>query len=69
VSDTTLGFDLPCTATADTTVGSTCALSTTYDALVPGAVTEARRSIWALGQVQVRDSGGAPFMRQGIFVP
>jgi hypothetical protein len=69
VSDTTLGFDLPCTATDDTTVGSTCALSTTYDALVPGAVTEGRRSIWALGQVEVRDSGGAPFMRQGIFVP
>jgi hypothetical protein len=69
VSDTSLGFNVTCAATADTTVGSTCALSTTYDALVPGAVTEGRRSIWELGQVEVRDSGGAPFMRQGIFVP
>jgi hypothetical protein len=69
VSDTALGFDVPCAATPDTTIGASCALATSYDALVPGAVTEGRRSIWALGQVDVRDSGGAPFMRQGLFVP
>jgi dipeptidyl aminopeptidase/acylaminoacyl peptidase len=69
VSDAPLSFSLPCVATADTTAGASCALITTYDAVVPGAVTEGRRSIWALGQVEVRDSDGAPFMRQGVFIP
>ena len=54
------------------TVGATFAripLSTTADALAPGAVTEGKRSIWALGQVAVYDANGDPFMKQGIFVP
>jgi len=39
------------------------------DALLPGAVTEGRRAIWALGQVELRDPDGRPFLRQGIFIP
>jgi hypothetical protein len=69
VSDTTLEFEIPCAATADTTVGSTCTLNSTVDTVIPGAVTESKRSIWELGQVQVNDGGGAPFLRQGIFIP
>ena len=70
---------MPCTATGDTTVGSTCSVNTTADAvLVPGAVKEGRRSIWQLGQVQVFDGGSdgvvstnpnTLFAVQGVFVP
>jgi len=48
---------LDCTATASTSTGSTCSVSTTADALMPGTVTEGRRAIWELGRVQVRDAG------------
>ena len=61
------------------TEGASCNLVTTFDALMPGAVTESKRSIWALGAVQL-DDGGADndadtpgdntlFMTQGLFVP
>jgi hypothetical protein len=69
---------VPCAATASTTIGATCALTTTLDAVVPGAVPEGKRSIWALGRVQVNDGGAdgqaatAPnglFATQGVFVP
>jgi hypothetical protein len=69
VSDIPYGFTIPCAATADTTIGGSCLLSTSADALAPGAVTEGKRSIWALGQVVVYDADGDPFMKQGIFVP
>jgi hypothetical protein len=69
VSDIPYGFTIPCAETADTTIGGSCQLSTSADALAPGAVTEGKRSIWALGQVAVYDANDAPFMKQGIFVP
>jgi hypothetical protein len=68
----------PCTATADTSVGSTCSVNTTLDALFPGAIAEGARSVFELGQVQVYDGGSDDdadtqpnyaFLRQGIFVP
>jgi len=52
-----LQFPVQCTTTSDTTRGSQCSLTTTYEAVVPGAVTERVRAIWALGQVQVKDAG------------
>jgi Tol biopolymer transport system component len=67
--DFTLTHPVPCAATADTTVGSTCAFQTTVEALVPGALTEGKRAIWQLQQIEVRDGAGGLFMRQGIFVP
>ena len=67
--DSEVSFDVSCAATADTTVGSTCAATTSLEAVVPGAVTEGKRSIWELGQARVDDAGGAPFMVQGLFVP
>jgi hypothetical protein len=78
VRDGSMGFTVPCTATADTSIGSSCSLATTMDALAPGAVKEKMRAIWALGQVQVLDGGpdGAVstadndlFAVQGLFVP
>jgi hypothetical protein len=67
--DTELSFDVPCAATADTTVGSTCDATTSLEAVVPGAVTEGKRAIWELGQARIDDDSGAPFMVQGLFVP
>jgi Acetyl xylan esterase (AXE1) len=76
--DVPLPVTVPCTATPDTTRGSNCATSTTMDALVPGAVQEGKRAIWALEQVQVFDGGSdgvaatadnSLFAVQGIFVP
>ena len=77
-SDTVLSAAIPCTGTASAGVGSTCSLSTTIDALVPGAVAEGRRATWQLGQIEIHDGGpdgvagtpgNAPFARQGIFIP
>ena len=52
-------FEVPvqCSATADTTRGGACALTTSYDAVIPGAVSERQRAIWALGQIRIDDAG------------
>jgi hypothetical protein len=52
-------FEVPvqCSATADTTRGGACTLVTSYDAVIPGAVSERQRAIWALGQIQIKDAG------------
>jgi Tol biopolymer transport system component len=73
------GFNVPCTASADSQVGSDCALSTTADSLVPGAILERRRAIWQIGRARVDDAGpdGDPdtatdntvFAVQGVFIP
>jgi Dipeptidyl peptidase IV (DPP IV) N-terminal region len=68
---------VPCTAGSGDT-GASCSVSTTAEAIVPRAVTEGKRAVWQLGQVEVYDGGrsgtaGAPdaalFMDQGVFVP
>ena len=73
-----MSADVRCSATADASVGSTCTLATTVDALVPNAVREGDRAIWELGPVEVYDGGpaavgatadNAVFARQGVFVP
>jgi TolB protein len=69
VTDTAFSFDVPCAATADATVGATCAIVTTADAAVPGAVKELRRTVWGLGQAEMRDGDGDVFLAQGIFIP
>ena len=70
---------VPCAATTDSTIGSTCSLTTTADTLVPGAVKENLRTTWQLGQIQVYDGGAdgvasttgdnTLFETQGVFVP
>jgi hypothetical protein len=67
-----------CAPTADTTVGSTCTVDTTFEAFVPGAVKEGQRAILELGAVRVEDGGAdgdhgttpnTLFLTQGLFVP
>jgi hypothetical protein len=78
VQDTTVPVTVPCAATADPAKGGVCGISTTVDAVVPGAVPEGKRSIWEMGQVQVLDGGpdgdvstadNSLFAVQGVFVP
>jgi len=83
----TVRFDPQCTTTPGTTgagsngaIGSTCALDTTINALLPGAVAEKRRSIWEIDDVRILDGGASGgidagstdntlFLRQGVFIP
>jgi hypothetical protein len=75
----TFAFNVPCTATADTAVGGSCALTTTADAILPGAAPEGTRAMWALDRLQVHDGGpdgdadttgdNSLFATQGVFVP
>jgi hypothetical protein len=50
-------FPVDCVATALTTIGSSCTLNTTADALIPGTVLESKRTIWEIGQVSIKDAG------------
>ena len=78
VEDVALRANVQCVATAHAGFGAVCGLRTTLDALTPGLVREASRSVWQMGQIEVLDGGpdgvaGTPdnavFARQGIFVP
>jgi hypothetical protein len=78
VGDTTYSFTVPCTGTGSTTVGSTCSIDTTADALVANTIKEGTRAIWQLGKVDVLDGGSdglantdpnTRYLTQGYFVP
>ena len=78
MQDTSFSATVPCAATADPAVGGTCALTTSMESILPGAVLEGKRAVWELSQAQVLDGGTdgdvdtAPntiFARPGIFVP
>jgi hypothetical protein len=77
VQDLPFPITVPCTATAGT-AGATCAVTTTFDAVLPGAIAESRRSLWEFDRIRVNDGGSdglaatTPndlFATQGIFVP
>jgi hypothetical protein len=76
-TDTNFPVTVPC-ATNGTTVGSTCSVVTTFNAVTPGAIVANVRSIWELADTKVYDGGAdgvastAPntlFERQGVFIP
>jgi len=67
-----------CTSTAATGVGSLCAITTSANAVVPGAVKDTKRAIVEIGQLQIFDGGSdgvaatdpnTLFEVQGIFIP
>ena len=72
-------FAVPCAATAGTSVGGTCSLQSSFNAIVPGAVVDGKRAVWELNGVDVFDGGtddqaattsdNTLFERQGVFVP
>jgi WD40 repeat protein len=57
VADTSIFATVPCATTADPVTGSTCALTTSADALAPATVREGARSVWGLGQIRLHDGG------------
>lgn len=72
------GFAVPCAATPGDPAGADCAVTTSADALLPGAVVEGKRALWATGPLRVFDGGAdgvastSPntlFATQGIFIP
>jgi WD40 repeat protein len=79
LQDRALTFTVPCAATADATIGSSCSLHTTADAVYPGIVKEGKLAVWQLGQVKAYDGGAdglasttpgnTVFLTQGVFVP
>jgi len=79
VQDFIYRFTVPCQTTLSTTVGSTCAVATTADAIQPGTVRERARTIWQVGQITILDggpdglastpAGNTLFETQGVFVP
>jgi hypothetical protein len=78
VQDTEVPATIPCAETASTVIGATCALATTVNAIVPGAIVKGKRAIWELGSVRVYDGGASEtagaadarlFETQGLFVP
>jgi hypothetical protein len=78
VQDLTFSYDAGCAGTTDTTVGSTCTVVTTADAVVPGSIPEGKRTVWEIGDVKVYDGGSdgnagtepnTLFARQGLFIP
>ena len=78
-NDFAFGFSALCTGTPSTLDASTCNAFTSVNAIVPGAITDGRRAIWALDKVRVYDGGPdedadtdvnrSLFMTQGVFVP
>ena len=79
LGDRTFAFTVPCSVTGSTSIGSTCAVSTRANALVPGIVASGNRATWQTSQVEVLDggpdgdvdtaTGNTVFARQGVFVP
>jgi hypothetical protein len=78
--DSSFPVTVPCAETPDDSIGGACAVSTTANAVVAGAVTGGARTIWQLGQVQVMDGGfdgdvstkgegDGLFEVQGLFIP
>jgi WD40 repeat protein len=79
VQNAPLPVTVSCTGTASATIGSDCNLTTTVNAVHPGALTGGLRSVWELGQVHVYDGGAdglvstagdnTLFLTQGLFIP
>jgi hypothetical protein len=76
--DIPLPVTVPCSVTADLPVGSTCAVRTTANAVIPGSVKAGKREVVGLDQVQVYDGGSdgnvgtggdTLFLDQGVFIP
>jgi hypothetical protein len=50
-------YPIDCVSTLDTTIGSSCSLNTTADAIIPNTISENKRTIWEVGQITVKDAG------------
>ena len=56
--DFPFGFTVPCAPTPESTLdASSCITTTSVNAVLPDAIKETRRTIWALDQLRVYDGG------------
>jgi hypothetical protein len=71
-------FTIPCAATASTTIGATCSVSTTANTLIPGVISAGKRMNIGISQMRILDGGpdgsaatspNSVFEVQGVFVP
>jgi hypothetical protein len=78
VADLAFPIPLDCIPTADTSLGSTCGVNTSANALMPGVVRDGDAAIWRLGELEIKDSGpdgvrgnsnDELFETQGVFLP
>jgi hypothetical protein len=79
VSDTSFPVTVRCSQTpSNKSTGGTCAVTSSANSVVPGAVVSGERAIWGIGQVKVFDGGldglvSTPdnllFETQSVFVP
>jgi uncharacterized repeat protein (TIGR01451 family) len=79
VTDTGFPIPIDCLPTpSQSSLGSTCVVNTSANALVPGVVRTGDKAVWQLGQIAVLDSGpdgtrgnsdDEPLAVQGIYVP
>jgi Tol biopolymer transport system component len=78
VTDFPFTFAVPCSSTGAMSVGSTCSISTSSDALLENMANESKRQVWELGQIQVYDGGSdgvaatpgnTLFATQGLYAP
>jgi hypothetical protein len=71
---------VPCAATGPAPAGSTCSLTTTFNTVLPGAITAGMRMQLSTHEVDVTDGGAdgsaatldaaqKPFLYEGVFVP
>jgi WD40 repeat protein len=78
--DFPFGFTVPCAPTPSSSLdASTCTSFTSVNAVIPLAVEDTHRAIWALDKLRVYDGGpdedadteadNSLFMTQGVFVP
>jgi hypothetical protein len=78
-TDVPFSFAVPCATTSSGSQGSTCSVTTTANAVAPGAAREGKRLVWQLGRFELYDggpdgdadtpSGNTLFAEQGLFVP
>jgi hypothetical protein len=77
-SDVPFPVTVPCTPTVATTIGASCAVNTTADAVLPGVVRELKRTIWQMNRIALLDGGAdglasttpnSVFVTQGVLVP
>jgi hypothetical protein len=78
VQDIDFPWTAGCSATADTSVGGTCAVTTSANAVTPNSVKNTQREVVEFGQLAVNDGGvngvagavdATQFETQGIFIP
>jgi hypothetical protein len=77
-TDLALSFTMTCDATPSTTTGSDCGANTSINSIVPGWITDGKRTVFEVGQFGVLDGGtdGSPstppnatVLRQGVYSP